>query len=69
MSFTFSRYSYKEGPVWFTYSSLLIRLSFIGLIGYISASNDSVFSSAYILESKYSNRNNFWARKEVFIAI
>ena len=37
ISFAFLRYFYREGPVRFTYSSLLIRLNSIGLIGYILA--------------------------------
>jgi len=44
----FLRYSYREGAVRFTYSSLLIRLSSIKLIGYILASKESTFSSTYI---------------------
>jgi len=48
MPFVFLRYFYREGAVRFTYSSLLIRLSSVELIGYILASKESVFSSAYI---------------------
>ena len=47
-SFTFSRYSYREGPIRFTYSSLLIRLNSIVLIEYISALEDLVLSSSHI---------------------
>ena len=48
MSFAFLWYSYREGAVRFTYSSLLIRSSSIVLIGHILAFMGSVFSSAYI---------------------
>jgi len=48
MFFAFLRYSYKERAVRFAYSSLLIRLSSVELIGYILASKEPVFSSAYI---------------------
>jgi len=48
MSFAFLRYSYREGAVQFTYSSLFIRLSSVVLIGHILAFIGSVFSSAYI---------------------
>ena len=47
-SFVFSRYSYREGAVQFTYSSLLIRLSSMELIGYILASKESIFGSTRI---------------------
>jgi len=46
--FIFLQYSYKEGAIQFAYSSLLIRLSSIELIGYILASKESIFSSTYI---------------------
>jgi len=48
MFFAFLRYSYREGAVRFAYSSLLIRLSSVELIGYILASKGSIFYSAYI---------------------
>jgi hypothetical protein len=48
MFFIFLQYSYREEAVRFTYSSLLIRLSSIGLIGYILVSAESVLSSIYI---------------------
>jgi len=48
MFFTFLQYSYREEAVRFAYSSLLIRLSSMELIGYILVSKESTFSSARI---------------------
>ena len=47
ISFAFLWYSCREAAVQLACSSLLIRSSSIVLIGYISASKDSIFSSAY----------------------
>jgi len=48
MFFTFLQYSCREEAVWFTCSNLLIRLNPKGLIEYILAPKESIFSSAYI---------------------
>ena len=68
-SFTFSRYSYREAAVRLAYNSLLIRSSFIVLIGHILASKDSIFNSTSIRGLRYSRCNNVWVYKKVFTAI
>ena len=68
-SFIFLQYFYKEGAIQFSYSSLLIRLSSIELIGHILASKESIFSSDYIQELRYSSYNSVQVYNKIFIAI
>ena len=68
-SFIFSRYSYREEAVQFAYSSLLIRLSSIELIGYILASKESIFSSTYIWGLRCSSYSSAQVRNKIFTAI
>ena len=67
--FVFSQYSYREGAIQFAYSSSSIRSNSIELTRHISASKESVFSSAHIRGSRCSGYNNIWVRNEIFAAI
>ena len=66
--FTFLRYSYREGAIWFACSSLSIRLSSMELIGYILVFKGSVFSSAYIQGLRCFSYSSIQVCNKIFIA-